>query len=332
MTTRSLLPLLAFAVTGFATPSFGQSASGHLIVVNKADSTIGIIDPVAGVQLAAIPAGGFTPHEVAVSPDGRFAYAPIYGSGGVATPGTDGTTLAVIDLDQRKVVGNVDFGHGVRPHLPVFNPVDGLLYVTTEIDKTITIIDPKTLKIVGTIPTTQAQSHLVALSHDGKRAYTDNVGPGTITVLDLNTRKPLTVIPISGNTQRISISTDDKLVFTADQTKPQLAVVDTATNRVTGWIPLPATGYGAAPTPDGKWLLVALPATNQVAIIDIAALKVMRLVDVATAPQAIIIRPDGKEAYASCIRSNQVAAIDLSTWAVRLIAAGKGVDGMAWAK
>ena len=54
-----------------------------------------------------------------------------------------------------------------------------------------------------------------ALSHDGKRGYTANVGPGTVSVLDMAGRKTLAVIPVSGEVQRISISADDKLVFTS---------------------------------------------------------------------------------------------------------------------
>jgi DNA-binding beta-propeller fold protein YncE len=77
-------------------------------------------------------------------------------------------------------VGRLDFGHGVRPHCIVMNPRDGLLYVTTEIDRTVTIVDPKTFKIVGSIPTGQEQSHMLVLSHDGRFGYTANVGPGTI--------------------------------------------------------------------------------------------------------------------------------------------------------
>ena len=53
-----------------------------------------------------------------------------------------------------------------------------MLYVTTELDKTVSIIDPKTLKIVGSVPTGQEQSHMLVLSRDGSRGYTANVGPG----------------------------------------------------------------------------------------------------------------------------------------------------------
>src|SRR5208283_4544718 len=229
---------------------------GVLLVANKGDMSLGIIDVTAGKQVATVPEGGKTGHEVVAAPDGRTAYVPIYGDSGVGKPGTDGDRMVVIDIRSRKVTGTVDFGHGVRPHLPVFGPKNGMLYVTTELDKSVTIIDPKTLKIVGQIPTGQPESHMLVISHDGRRGYTANVGPGTVSVLDMEAKKTLAVIPISGETQRISISPDDKWVFTSDQKEPRLAVIDTASNQVKTWVALPGEGYGTASTPDGKSLLV----------------------------------------------------------------------------
>jgi DNA-binding beta-propeller fold protein YncE len=301
-------------------------------VANKGDHTLGIIDVEMGKQVATVPEGGITGHEVTASPDGKTAYVPIYGNSGVGKPGTDGSNMVVIDVASRRVTGQVDFGKGVRPHLPVFNPKTGVLYVTTELDQAIIIVDPTTLKIIGKIPTGQAESHMLAVSHDGRRGYTANVGPGTVSALDLEARKTLAVIPISGETQRISISPDDKLVFTADQTKPQLAVIDTATNRVRTWIALPGAGYGTASTPDGKWLLVDVPSNRQVAVVDLTSMKVAKTLDVPAAPQAVVVRPDGREAYVSCDSSHKIAVIDTAGWTVRTtIDAGTGADGLAWA-
>ena len=267
------------------------------------------------------------------SADGRTAYVPIYGNVGVGKPGLNGHEMLIVDVPSRKIIGRIDFGHGVRPHQPVLDPARNLLYVTTELDQTVTIIDPKTRKIVGSVPTGQPQSHMLVLSHDGRRGYTANVGPGTVSVLDWWAKRPSPSFPISGETQRISISNDDRWVFTADQTKPQLAVIDTATNKVKSWVPLPGTGYGTAPTPDGRFLLVAVPPTNQVAVVDLATMKVARTIDVPASPQEVLIRPDGKTAYVSCNTSGKVAAIDLANWKVQnLITAGKFADGLAWAK
>jgi len=306
-----------------------------LLVVNQGDVNVSLVDPVAGREVAKVAeqTGGEHGHEVAASADGRLAFVPIYGSTGLGVPGTDGREMLVIDVTSREIVGHIDFGHGVRPHFPVLNPVSGLLYVTTELDQTVTVVDPKTRKIVGTVPTGQAESHMVALSHDGLRGYTANVGPGTVSVLDLVGRKTVAVIPVAGNVQRIAISADDKLVFTADQTKPQMAVIDTATNKVKTWVALPGLGYGAAATADGKWLLVAVPSKDLVAVVDLTGMQVVRSVAIGKRPQEILIRPDGKVAYVSCPRSGQVAAVDLVASKVeKLIGVGKGADGLGWAR
>lgn len=125
--------LMATAVDGSATGgAVPRPAAGLLLVANKGDHTLGIVDPVAGRQVAAVEESGVTGHEVAVSPDGRRAYVPIYGDAGVGRPGTDGRTIDVIDLVARRVVATIDLGGPERPHAPHFGP-DGRLYVTTEL-------------------------------------------------------------------------------------------------------------------------------------------------------------------------------------------------------
>ncbi len=308
------------------------SSDGWLLVANKGDNSLGIIDPRSGKQIAEIPEGGVTGHEIATSRGGKLAYVPIYGNSGVGQPGTDGSNMVVIDIAARKVIGNVDFGKGVRPHLPVFGPDNGMLYVSTELEKAITIIDPTTLKIVGSVPTGQEQSHMFAITRDGHRAYTANVGPGTVSVIDLDARQVLTIIPVSPQVQRISLSVDDKFAFTSDVTKPQLAVIDTATNKLKTWIPLSGLGYGSATTTDGKWLVIALPLVHQVAAVDLSTMKVAHTIDVGMRTQEVLLAPDGQTAYVSCDEAGKVAVISLTDWKVKnVIDAGKGADGLAWA-
>ncbi len=307
-------------------------AEGFLLVANKGDHTLGIVDPGAGKELATVAEEGVTGHEVAASPDGKRAYVPIYGDSGVGKAGSDGRLMRVIDLRTRQITGTVDFGKGVRPHCAVFGPKNGLLYVTTELEESVTIIDPATLKIVGQVPTGQAESHMLAITRDGRRGYTANVGPGTVSVLDLEAKRVLTIIPICKTTQRIALSADDRWAFTSDQRAPRLAVVDTARARVERWIELPGTGYGAAATPDGNWLLVATPRVSKVAVVDLRTMEVAHTLAVPRSPQEMLVRPDGAEAYVSCDASHKVAVIDTKEWNVRtLIDAGPTVDGLAWA-
>ena len=322
----------AIVVSFIAASGVSLNAQNLLLVDQKGDASLAIVDAANGKVIASVAENGVTGHEVAASPDGRFAYVPIYGDSGVGQPGTDGAKIVVVDLAARKLAGNIAFTHGVRPHCAVFGP-DGLLYVTTELDGTVTVIDPKTQKIVGAIPTGQPQSHMLAIAHNGLRGYTANVGPGTVSVLDMKARKTLAVIPVAKIVQRIAISTDDAWVFTSDETKPELDVISTASNTVVRGIALSGLGYGGSVTPDGRSFLIAIPSANKVDVVDIGSMKVTRSIPVGASPQEVLVTPDGKTAYVSCAKANQVDQIDLGSWKVtRSIATGKGTDGLGWAK
>jgi YVTN family beta-propeller protein len=326
-----LLAILGLSCLAFLGSASHASAGGMLLVVNKGDQTLSIVDSESGRQLAAVPVDGVTGHEVAASPDGRFAFVPIYGNSGVGQPGTDGSTIAVINLQSRINVGDIDLKTSSRPHCALFGPKNGRLYVTTELTNSIKVINPSTRAVIDSIPTGASQSHMLVISSDGERGYTSNVGDGTVSVIDLKNKKVLVVIPVAKVVQRIAISVDDRWVFTADQTKPELAVIDTHSNTVKARIRLPALGYGITPTRDGRRLLITHPSSDSVSILDLQTMKVERVIRVPAEPQEIVVRPDDRVAYVSCDESKQVAAIDLSHGKIeKLIEVGSGADGMAW--
>jgi len=305
-----------------------------LLVVNQGDKTMSVVDPKTNTQISVIDEKQTTMHghEIAVGPDNKTVFMPIYGNVGVGSPGLDGSEMLAIDWKSGTITGKVDFGHGVRPHCVVYEPVRKLLYVTTELDEAITIVDPKTLHVVGKVPTGAPQTHMLAISSDGKRGYTSNVNPGSVSVLDLVDRKTITVIPIASVAQRIAISRDDKWVFTSDQTQPRMAVIDTATNSIAKWIDLPGHGYGPATTPDGKWLLVPIPSKDEVAVVDLKTMSVARTVSVDKSPQEMLVRPDGKFAYVAGAAVKKVSVIDLKEWEmVASVDVGNYPDGLAWA-
>ena len=272
-----------------------------------------------------------TGHEVATSLDGRLAFVPTYGNSIPGKSGTDGDEVVVIDLVSQRVIHRIRFTHGVRPHDIVMNPHDGLLYVTTELDNSVSIIDPRSFVIVGAIPTGRPQSHMLALSHDGRFGYTANIESGTVSVLDLRERKLIDVVPVSGQVQRISISTDDEDIFTADQTQPRLAIINAVHRTLRGWVALPDIGYGSGSTPDGTRLLVTLPNSSCLAVIDLRSLKIIRSIAVPRGPHEVLISPDGTTAYVACITAGAVAMIDLKTWSVKHVTkVGKLCDGIGW--
>ena len=50
-----------------------DNPQGWLLVANKGDNALGIVNPAEGKQVAEVPEGGVTGHEVIASPDGKTA-------------------------------------------------------------------------------------------------------------------------------------------------------------------------------------------------------------------------------------------------------------------
>jgi YVTN family beta-propeller protein len=321
------LMFLALAAGGGRLPT--PATHGMLVVANQREHTALLIDPETRQELAKVVVG-VNGHEVAVSPDSRFAYVPIYGNSGVGKPGTDGTTIDIVDLRDHKLAASIDLGKPLRPHRAEFGP-DGLLYVTAELDKAVDVIDPSTRKIIAEIPTGAIESHMVVISPDGSRAYTANVAAGSVSVLDLKKRALITVIPVAKTVQRISISADGKRVFTHDQDAPRIAVIDTTTNKVASWISVPSTVYSSSPTADGRKLLAASPA-GKIFVIDIASAKLEESFDIPAASGELLLAPGGKFAFVSCPQAGTIEVLDVpGRKLLQPIKLTPGVDGLAWA-
>ena len=74
---------------------------------------------------------------------------------------------------------------------------DGRLYVGTELDESISVIDPVTRTRTARLPTGRAQSHMFALSPDAATAYSANVDSGSVSVIDVATETLLDVIDVA---------------------------------------------------------------------------------------------------------------------------------------
>jgi len=303
-------------------------SQGYLFIANQVEHSALVVnlDSRQVVGKAGVDING---HEVVVAPDGHLGYVPIYGDSGVGKPGTNGDAIHVIDLLTGHSVRIIGLGKPVRPHCAKFGP-DGLLYVSAELSNAIYIVDPKSGKVVSEVPTGATESHMFVLSPDGHRAYTSNVGPGSVSVLDLQKHALITVIPVAQHVQRISISPDGRWVFTHDQGAPRIAVIDTATNKVDHWIALPASVYSSQPTPDGKSLIANAPS-GKLFVIDLSSEKVTASYVVPAAIGAIAIDAAGTHAYVSCPQAGTIEILDLLGKKLEPpIVLTKGVDGLTW--
>lgn len=304
-----------------------------LFVANQMEHSVLLVDP-ASKQVLAKVGVDINGHEVAVSPDGHFGYVPIYGNTAVGKPGTNGSTIHVVDLRAGRTVAVIDLGKEVRPHCARFGP-DGLLYVSAELDNAVYVVDTKIRAVVGKIPTGASHTHMFVISPDGRRIYTANNDPGSVSVLDLPGRTLLATIPISKKVQRIAISPDGKFVFTQDQETPRIVVIDTASNAVARSISLPSIAFSSAITKDGRWLL-ANSATGKLFVVEVERGAVTKTFDVPDVPVSptpgeFALSLDGTRAYLACPQGGTIEVLNLQDWKLEEpIRLAKGVDGMAW--
>ena len=125
---------------------------------------------------------------------------------------------------------------------------------------------------------------------------------GTVSVIDLSTRKVVNEIAVGLHPSGMCASKDGKRLYVANANSDTVSVIDTRGNeviRTIGVKPHHELPFGSAPnalalTPDGDQLYVSLGGNNAVAVVDLRSHKVRGLIPTGWYPSAITFTQDGK--------------------------------------
>jgi YVTN family beta-propeller protein len=316
-----LCAALSQAQTQAATPS------PALLVLNKAENSLAIVDPATEKVVARIPTGE-GPHEIAASADGKLAVVTNYGAK------DPGHTLSVIDLTTQKEIHRVDLGPLGRPHGILF--ADGEFYFTAELNKLIAHYDPATNKLDWLLGVGQNRTHMLVRTKYLNAVFTSNVDSGTVTAIEKSSDPSgwkETNIPVGNAVEGIDISPDDKEVWAANAGDGTVSIIETASSQVIHTFDARTKHSNRLKfTPDGKLALISDPATGELVIVDTATRTITKMLNVGSGPGGILIVPDGSHAYVALAGDNAVAVIDMHTLEVSgKIPTGQGPDGLAWA-
>jgi YVTN family beta-propeller protein len=328
------------------TPSFRSQPDleDTLIVLNKSDNTVSLIDARSG-EAQAVLATGAGPHEVAVSPDGTLAVVVNYGHD------TGGNTLTLIDLVGREVAGEIVLEGYTRPHGIQFIGETGRMLITSEARRALIEVDLAAGKVVRAIDTGADGSHMLTVAPDGKRAYVANIGSGSVSVIDLVAGTLLDQIPTGAQCEGIDVTPDGKEVWATNRGANTVSIIDTATLQVVAQLESSAFPIRVKVTPDGKRALVSCALASEICVYDTATRELVHTIKMAyepvegsekrlfgqafansPTPVGILISPDGSRAYVANTNSNLVALVDLATMTVvGTIATGNEPDGLGWA-
>jgi YVTN family beta-propeller protein len=330
-----------------------QTPSPALLVLEKSDNTLAIVDPTSFEILARVPAGQ-DPHEIVASPDGKLAYISNYG-------GSDSTldTISVVDLVAHKALPAIHLGALHSAHGLAF--AGGKLYFTAETNKAIGRYDPATQSVDWILGTGQDRTHMVALSQNLDRIVTSNVNSGTISIIEqVSSPNPgpppggpggpppggprktwrVTSVPCGHGTEGFDISPDGKEIWAANAQDGTVTIIDAAGKKAMETLPLSVNHANRLKfTPDGKRVLISglgggPSATGaNAAVLDAASRKEIKQLNLGGGSAGILITPDGSRAYIAVSEKDKVAVVDLKTLGITgQIRTGKQPDGLAWAR
>jgi YVTN family beta-propeller protein len=257
----------------------------------KDGNSVSVIDTATNLVVATvIDEQSVVPWDIAISPDGDFAYV---------TNRDSNTVTRIVTATDR---AGIPIGGFKDPIDLAVSPDNALLYVTNYASKTVSVVDlagekpQKQIRVGGLIPSRLIGPTGLAISPDGQRVYvamTSWIDPA-VKVIDTATNKVVASISVRRdfNLTEVAVSPDATRVYVIGERG--LTVIDTAANKVTATIPL-FYASGLAISPDGT--RVYATSYDGVSVIDTATNGVIATIATTTVPNMVAISPDGSRIY-----------------------------------
>ena len=340
MLNRQLLVLLVTILFARTFTWATATPSPALLVLNKGDLTLAIVDP-ASLQVVARAPSGEDPHEVIASADGETAYISNYGGFGVGFH-----TLSVVDLVAQKALPPINLGALTAPHGLAEDC--GYIYFTAEKSKVIGRYNPVLHRIDWIMGLGQNRTHMILVASASQRIITSNVNSNSISILEQYVPKPLTPprdprtgpapgdwsitnIPVGRGPEGFDLSPDGSTIWAANSHDGTVSVIDVASKSVTATLNIPTRMANRLKfSPDGKLVLISDIGGTGVVVVDVKSRKEIKRLPLNGPAAGILMQPDGARAYVSS--GDGVSVIDLKTLeVVGRIESGRKPDGLAWA-
>ena len=297
-----------------------------LVVASSAESTVTLVDPSELAPVARFPTAG-GPHEIAISPDQRFAYVADSGAG----PGSPGRHVTVIDLARREVKATYDLGAGSTPHDLVVSRDGSILWVACAPERTVHEIDTDLGELVKKWKTGVDGGWMMAATPRGDKLYVAHLEGGGVSVVD-RARGRVRFIRTQPGEMGLAVSPDGAELWAANVETGRIAVIDTRTDKVVARF---ASG-GKSPlrvkfTPDGTRVLVPHRGPSSLVVFDRARRARVQTIRLPADPKILTVSGDGRTAYMTSPARSLAMAVDLGSARVTTFLTGKTPDGIAWA-
>lgn len=315
---RSALSWIVFLV--LATSVSADNANDVLLICNKSDDTISFVDSKT-LEVLGMTTTGRGPHEVATTPDGKWAFVANYEG--------PGNSISLVDIQMMKEVRKIPIDPHRQPHGIVVSKNGKKVYATCEGTQEVIELDIETEKVTRSFRTNAQGSHMLVLTPNEKKIYVANIGSGSVTVIDLAKDGAVSQIKTDDGCEGIDITADGRYVWAGNRAADNISVIDTKTDKVVATVPCRGFPIRIKATSNGKHVLVSCATANEVAIFDAKTREETARINTGTAPIGVLITRDGKRAYVANTRANTVTVLDLKGLEiVGKVKAGNTPDGL----
>jgi DNA-binding beta-propeller fold protein YncE len=204
--------------------------------------------------------------------------------------------------------------------------------VTSESTQNVVIVAVSSGEIRKAIPTQHQGSHMVAVTADGKRAWTGDIGSNTVSELDIPSGAYVRSIEVPAQPEAINVTPDGREVWVGSNSTGKVSVVDPATGNVTTAAEGVSWPYRVLFTPDLTTVILPDLRKDEVRFLDRATKRELsRLSMPGAGPQGVTLTPDGRYLLESLSQQARVVVVDMNTWKiVGYIPAGRTPDGIAY--
>jgi len=320
--------LVVVVAASLVSRAVAQRPDGRLLVLNKDDAAMVVVDPESGSVLGKVGVGQ-GPHELVVSTDGKTAFASNYGVGRQGP----GHTISMIDVAAVKELRRIEVSPLMQPHGLAF--AGGKLYFTAEGSRKIARYDPAADKIDWEFETGQNVTHMVMVSKDLKTIFTSNIGSNNVSIIRQGAGGQWTqaLVPVGKGPEGIDIAPNGREVWSAHSQDGGLSVIDVASAKVTSTVDAGTKRSNRVKlTADGKFAVVSDLEAGDLVVVDAAKHTVVKRLPLGKQPEGVLIAPDGR-VFVAVNGDNQIAVVDPKAWTViKRISPGTGPDGMAWSQ
>ena len=178
------------------------------------------------------------------------------GSYFIASCEFDGQLLK-IDTASRKILATMELGAHDMPQDVRTSPDGKVFFVADMMANGVFEIDPENFKRIGFLPTGKG-THGILVSRDSKLLYVSNRGEGSISVVDIATRKIVGkwVIPNGGSPDMGGLSADGKVMWISGRYNAEVYAFDTDSGKLLARIPVGKGPHGVCVYPQpGRYSL-----------------------------------------------------------------------------